>query len=410
MTDDRSLERAARSWIEVGPTRAPDHAVEAALARIQTTPQERDWFPWRLPHMLTPARVAVAAVLGALLIGGALFTLARPPAVGGPDPSGSPSPSPSPSASAEDPSPMPMAVPEAIRGDWQAEPAEIIRNVANPGEQIQLSLDWQTGATAWIQPPRGENVYESTSVAAPEDELAFVSAGSLVGCAPGDVGRYGWERSADGMFLTLTVISDACTTRAAAFGRTWAHSLSAVTDGGRGVIPWGGSRWFEATVPSMRFGLSGADRAYDLRTFEDGDPAIRFLVLQDPMGFDDPCATARTPVSIDRTTDGLVDYVRGLPGVSVTTEEGEIDGRPAVHLIVESTAVECPAGTINAFHPMQPTDDGEWGFAPGGTHSMWVVQDGADTFLFWYEGEGVTAADEQAVMDSIRFLDQLPTP
>ena len=42
MTDDRSLERAARSWLEEGPTRAPDRPVDAALARIQTTRQERD--------------------------------------------------------------------------------------------------------------------------------------------------------------------------------------------------------------------------------------------------------------------------------------------------------------------------------------------------------------------------------
>ena len=48
MTDDRSLERAARSWIEAGPTQAPDRAVEAALLRIETTPQERDLrIPWR---------------------------------------------------------------------------------------------------------------------------------------------------------------------------------------------------------------------------------------------------------------------------------------------------------------------------------------------------------------------------
>ena len=54
MTDDRSLERAARSWLENGPTEAPDRAVEAALLRIETTPQERDWHvPWRLPKMTT---------------------------------------------------------------------------------------------------------------------------------------------------------------------------------------------------------------------------------------------------------------------------------------------------------------------------------------------------------------------
>jgi hypothetical protein len=79
MTDDRSLERAARSWIEAGPTRAPDRAVEAALLRIQTTPQERDLrILRRFPTMTTPARVAAVAVIGVLAVGGALFMLGRP--------------------------------------------------------------------------------------------------------------------------------------------------------------------------------------------------------------------------------------------------------------------------------------------------------------------------------------------
>ncbi len=73
MTDDRSLERAARSFIEAGPTQAPDRAVEAALLRIESTPQERDLrIPWRFPSMTIPARIAAVAILGALLLGGAL--------------------------------------------------------------------------------------------------------------------------------------------------------------------------------------------------------------------------------------------------------------------------------------------------------------------------------------------------
>jgi hypothetical protein len=93
MTDDRSLERAARSWLEAGPTEAPDRAVEAALVRIQTTPQERDLrSPWRLPKMNTPVRVVTAAVIGVLAVGGALFMLGRPgpSAVGGRVPSPTP--------------------------------------------------------------------------------------------------------------------------------------------------------------------------------------------------------------------------------------------------------------------------------------------------------------------------------
>ena len=83
MTDDRSLERAARSWIEAGPTQAPDRAIAAALLRIETTPQERDLrIPWRLPTMTTPARVAAAAVIGVLAVGGAFFVLRPADVVG----------------------------------------------------------------------------------------------------------------------------------------------------------------------------------------------------------------------------------------------------------------------------------------------------------------------------------------
>jgi hypothetical protein len=90
MTDDRSLERAARSWIEVGPTSAPEAAIEAALARIQTTPQERDLrIPWRFSDMSLPLRLAAAVVVVALAAGGVMLILRPPgqPAVGGPSPS-----------------------------------------------------------------------------------------------------------------------------------------------------------------------------------------------------------------------------------------------------------------------------------------------------------------------------------
>jgi hypothetical protein len=99
MTDDRSIERAARSWLEIGPTQAPERAVEAALLQIESTSQERDsHVPWRLPRMTTPLRIAAAAVVGVVAIGGALFVL-RPgdSSVGGPGPSPTATPTPSPS-------------------------------------------------------------------------------------------------------------------------------------------------------------------------------------------------------------------------------------------------------------------------------------------------------------------------
>ncbi len=42
MNDNRQFERSARTWLEIGPTAAPDHVVENALLAIESTSQERD--------------------------------------------------------------------------------------------------------------------------------------------------------------------------------------------------------------------------------------------------------------------------------------------------------------------------------------------------------------------------------
>jgi hypothetical protein len=103
MNDDRSLERAARTWIEAGPTEAPEHAVERALLLIETTPQERDWHvPWRTRPMTQMSRLlAGVAAIAILLAGGALILRPAPNNdIGRPSPTthSSPSTTPSPSA------------------------------------------------------------------------------------------------------------------------------------------------------------------------------------------------------------------------------------------------------------------------------------------------------------------------
>ena len=97
MTDDRSLERAARSWLEEGPTRAPDRAVAGALDRITTTPQERTRsFPLRWPVMNPVARLAAVAIVAALAIGGSLYLFGR----GGLGVGSPPTPTPQPTVAA----------------------------------------------------------------------------------------------------------------------------------------------------------------------------------------------------------------------------------------------------------------------------------------------------------------------
>ena len=103
MTDDRSLERAARSWLDEGPTNAPERPVEAALTRVQTTSQERDLrIPWRYQPMnnslrlvLGAAAVVVVAIAGVTLL----------PSLTRPDTGATPSPISNPTAKPE-PSPM----------------------------------------------------------------------------------------------------------------------------------------------------------------------------------------------------------------------------------------------------------------------------------------------------------------
>jgi hypothetical protein len=109
MTDDIAFERLARDWLEIGPVDAPDRVVGAALLAIDTTSQERDLrIPWRFPDMPMTLRVAAAAVVIAVLGGGALMIL-RPAAndggIGG-TPTPSPSPSPSPTAAPSMPPPL----------------------------------------------------------------------------------------------------------------------------------------------------------------------------------------------------------------------------------------------------------------------------------------------------------------
>ena len=107
MNDEQRFDRTARTWLEDGPTRAPDRPVAAALAAISTTSQERDLrVPWRFTDMPMLLRAAAAVIAVAVIGGGALFLLRSPDA---PGVAGQPTPSPTPTT-APSPSPSPAAM------------------------------------------------------------------------------------------------------------------------------------------------------------------------------------------------------------------------------------------------------------------------------------------------------------
>ena len=208
---------------------------------------------------------------------------------------------------------------------------------------------------------------------APAGEIDLLATGAeTIGCAAGDLGRYGWSRSADGLFLTLTLVDDTCANRAAALARTWVHSLSAVNDGGTGVFPIAG--WLKATLPSMRWALDDTG----LHSFDATDPAISFVVMTDPLGYDQPCgAGGRGPVPGGLGGGRRVRHgIRRLPPhparVRRDGANAQVGGHQAAHVVLTpKPSFDCPGGSYALFH-----DGNERDVVPGQPHSLWIVNTG----------------------------------
>jgi hypothetical protein len=187
MTDDRSLERAAQSWLELGPTQAPDHAVDAALARIQTTRQERGpWIPWRMPTMNSASRlvaglaaIATVIVVGVILVGPRL----------GSNVAGPPSPSPSATAS---PTQAPTGTPSATASDAACKlltTDEVKNSTIFPGGGA-IAAPFGTGAvTSCTYTTGGGDITLRVTYTNPGGQAAFDAMKSTAGVqAVADVG------------------------------------------------------------------------------------------------------------------------------------------------------------------------------------------------------------------------------
>ena len=101
MTTDRDFDRIALAWLAEGPEELSDRVLDAVVDDIHVTRQRHGARrPRRFESMTTFARVAAAAVIGVIAIGGALYAFAPVGSGGrGPTPSPTPSPTASPTAS-----------------------------------------------------------------------------------------------------------------------------------------------------------------------------------------------------------------------------------------------------------------------------------------------------------------------
>jgi hypothetical protein len=168
--DDRSLERAARSWLEEGPKQAPDRVVESALSHIQTTTQERDLVPWRLPKMNVFSRAVAGVAALAVVVAVGVF-IARPgPGVGGPGATPTPTPAITALGTAS-PAPTPSdAACQLLTSD------EVRAASGNPGLGAQPGAAGQEPTTSCIYTSGGGDIVARIDLTRPGGAVAFSAA------------------------------------------------------------------------------------------------------------------------------------------------------------------------------------------------------------------------------------------
>jgi hypothetical protein len=114
MTTQRELNRLLDAFFTEGTTELADRVIDAALDTIDHTPQRRaGGLPRRIQAMPLLTRLAAAAAIGVLAVGGALFLSRAPSDVG----SQSPTPPVSASPSGPGPTPTPQSSPAGPMAD-----------------------------------------------------------------------------------------------------------------------------------------------------------------------------------------------------------------------------------------------------------------------------------------------------
>ena len=214
MTTQRDADRILRAWLDLMPDEAPDRTVAAVLQAVETTPQKRRPVlrgPRRSPFMNRFSLIAAVAVLGAAIVGVALF------AGGAPNNQPAPTSAPvdaSPSASAD--ASQTATAPAALVGTWFGPNRDVPGIVTGSGSRLAVT---DTGLA--FGPPNDQaRALLSAALTASEGDTLTVSSG-LGSCNAGDTGTYRWKLSPSGNVLTVSSNGDACAQRATALAGTW---------------------------------------------------------------------------------------------------------------------------------------------------------------------------------------------
>lgn len=397
--------------------RTPDYLTDI-LGRTARTRQRSAWRSlerWLpMPSLTSPRAVGLLAVaaLALALIGSALL------GGGGPTPGPSATPSATPSAvPTPSSSPADVSLPDGVLGGWVAGSRGTLAE--GPGDLAFMVFGPPqdgTPVTFWIDPPGLVSTILSAAEADGPDVVSIRTYNPDGGCRFDSLGRYRWSTTADGQWLTMTLIEDACDVRSQIVPGTWQRSAAHHNAGGP-VIAALFEPMFTMTLPPGEYIGRGAGQRDSLVVETE---TSTYKVWRDLDGFVDPCDIDAGRIDLEGM-DGVLAYFEEDPRFSVTDrEEFTIDGRPAVAIrFTIGTDIEAPCWTLDGnandrtgvltFVP-HSWPGGFWNDAIGGMDGLVVTEvDGVSLTFEWLTFHSGLAIDRET-LDTIRFVDGLPEP
>lgn len=240
------------------------------------------------------------------------------------------------------------------------------------------------------------------------------------GCDIGAEGRYRWSLSADGQWLTLEPITEACPVRGEIVAGTWQRNVGFSYGGGPGIAT-NFEPYLAVTLPTDTW--TGVEFA-DLDTVHTNGTVRGFKAWKDLDGFVDPCDRSKGRLLIDPGMDAFLAYLRTDPRFTITRDvEFEIDGHRAVDIAFQlgkNLTEPCwdldgdpnnKTGVLEWVPQAEPNPDFFWNGELGGAGIAVVTEvDGATIVFESYNQETGPASADREVLDTVRFLDALPEP
>jgi hypothetical protein len=334
----------------------------------------------------------------------------------GPAPQPAPSTAPSPTAAATT-----GPLPEAIWGGWTA--ASRGTEIEDPDTTTILfgpsSLDEHSRGFG-LERQRSPRLLPSTVIEESPGVLRLtLNSPGLVSCEMRDAGTYRWSLSEDGQWLTLEPIEDACPDRSAIVAGTWQHNLGYSNEGGPGIAV-NFAPYVAFTLPVEQW-TGNQFGETDTLVLDNGDGTADLRIWKDPDGFVDACDREAGRLDLDPGIDAFLAYLRDGRQFSVIEEtELTVDGRRAVEVEIRlGDAIEGPCAPLDGNESDRRgillwaphADQGAfWNGVAGDQWSLVVTEvDGATFLMEVVRQDGTTWPVDRDVLESIRFLDALPT-